>query len=331
MTVRKDIYSIALTILLTSSLMMSCIGLKNTPIQDQLLSSNCNQHNAYSYTADKVPPPIHELTLDASLRTKLSFKSLNMANAIGALDWISQYIKLQQEVLRRPTVENRLAVMEIKQQIDHRINLSSLEVSAVSSELDCEEERTSQVANYLKGKENDFETKLTVGAIVVGASGAVSTGVLITDDKAADYVGLATGVTEATLGMMMLFNKRTTDFYHERNTLKEIWDGEETSASFPPSVWYYLKYYDPKDGKKSSVRNQIITKWMTFGQIDNDDDDSKKQKLIELYFGKGGRYSTEQLENRADMYDQLESHINLMKQDLKGLSVELDAIVATRP
>jgi len=252
-----------------------------------------------------------------------------MANAIGVLDWISQYIKLQHEVSRRPNVENRLAVMEIKQRIDHRINLSSLEVSAVSSELDCEEERTSQVANYLKGKESNFETKLTVGAIVVGAVGAVSTGVLIKDDKTADYVGLATGVTEATFGMMMLFNKRTTDFYHERNTLKEIWEGHETSSSFPPSVWYYLKYYDPKEGKKSSVRNQIITKWMTFGQI-NEQESEEKEELIDLYFGKGGRYSTDQLDNRADMYDQLESHINLMKQDLKALSVELDALVVNK-
>lgn len=47
---------------------------------------------------------------------------------------------------------------------------------------------------------------------------------------------------------------------------------------------------------------------------------------MELYFGEGGKYSAEQLSTRADMLDQLESHINLMKQDLRKLSIEIEQI-----
>ena len=43
-----------------------------------------------------------------------------------------------------------------------------------------------------------------------------------------------------------------------------------------------------------------------------------------MYFGKGGLYTSEQLKNRADMMDQVEAFITLMKQDLKELAIEIE-------
>ena len=87
-------------------------------------------------------------------------------------------------------------------------------------------------------------------------------------------------------------------------------------------VWYYLNTPKTAGHSSNSVRSQIIDKWKTFGQIDED----LSSELIDLYFGKGGRYSTDQLDNRASMYDQVESHINLMKQELMALAQEINTL-----
>lgn len=305
----------------------SCAHFRTTVIDPQLIRSNCNQHNAYFYRLDELPQPIHELTIPTLLSNEISETSLNIANAIEVLDLLKEFTELKRRYSTTGNLEDKISMLEIKQDIIGKINHSSLEVSAVSSELDCEDERIGQIANYLAGKEQNTESNLTIGAIIAGASGAIATGILIGKDKASDYIGLGTGIVEASLGLMMLFNKRKTELYYDRNALKEIWEGNKTSPSFPPSVWYYLNYHNPNDKDHPPIRTQIIEKWMSFGQI-SDDNPKEKQELVELYFGKGGEYTAEQLQNRADMYDQLKSHINLMKQDLQVLSIELSSFLS---
>ncbi|RZF61859.1 hypothetical protein [Sphingobacterium corticibacterium] len=302
------------------STFIACSVVKDAHIQQQTVVSNCNQQNIYDYTEDDMPQPLHTLPIDKTLSTYLSYENLNMANAIGILTDLTSYVRLKND--NNPAdLEKRISLLELKQRIDHKINMASLEVSAIASEMDCEEERTSQVANYLKGGESELESKLTVAAIVVGAAGAITTGGVIKNETASNTVGIATGITEASLGLIMLFNNRKIDFYHERNALREVWKGKKVSSNFPPSVWYYLNYNDPTN-ETPSVRMQIIDKWKNFGQISEEENASIEQ----IYFGNGGKYTTEQLANRADMYDQLESHITLMKQDLKSLSLALEKL-----
>ena|SRR5690554_1095679 len=307
-------------------LFTSCSGLRRAQLNSQFAHSNCNQQNVYSYSIDDLPKPIFENDLDTTLNAMFSFRSLIVANAIGILDDLVAYVNTQQEVSNDPTVERRLDFIELSQKINQRINISSLEISAISSEIDCEEERADQVVSYLKGKEDDIETKLTVGAIIVGAAGAIAAGILLANEdsgSAPEFIGIGAGLTEATLGLMILLNKRKVEFYHPRNALSEIWEGKETSTMFPPSVWHYLNYYNPHRPDEPSLRYQIVERWMNFGQI-SIAKRKKKRDLIDIYFGEGGKYTAEQLDNRANMLDQLEAQINLMKQDLKALALEVE-------
>lgn len=309
-----------LLLIMVLSATTACRAVKDAHIQQQTIASTCNQQNIYNYTEDDLPLPLHTLRIDSTLFSHLSYENLNMANAIDILADLTSYVHLMSDQ-STTDLERRISLLELKQRIDHKLQMASLEVSAIASEMDCEEERTSQVANYLKSGESDLESKLTVAAIVVGATGAITTGGVIKNETASNTAGIATGITEASLGLIMLFNNRKIDFYHERNALREVWKGEKTSSSFPPSVWYYLNYDDPTNDTPS-VRMQIIDKWKNFKQIADDENTHIEQ----IYFGKGGRYTTEQLVNRADMYDQLESHITLMKQDLKSLSLALERL-----
>lgn len=69
------------------------------------------------------------------------------------------------------------------------------------------------------------------------------------------------------------------------------------------------------------MRKDIIDKWSQFGQIDQD-----ALHISSLYFGDGGVYTADELNNRADMYDQLESQIYLLKQKLMPLAAEIDSL-----
>lgn len=305
-----------------SLLFGSCGSYKNSLFSSQLRHSNCNQQNVYSYSPEDMPKPLHEIYIDSAITTKISKRGLNIANAINIIAPLTQYAKYKQADLNDKN-KKELDIVKLKLDIFQKINNASLIVSAVSSEMDCEEERTSQIANYLEGKQSDLESKLTIGAIVIGASGAIATGGTIKNENLSNSIGIGTGIAEASLGLLMLFNKRHIDFYHERNALKDIWIGDATSSNFPPFIWYYLNYSDPNDVGTKSIRKQIIEKWRNFGQIE---EDNKQEKTTNLYFGKGGKYNADKLNNRADMYDQVESHINLLKQELMALSLEIEKI-----
>ena len=316
-------------IFILGTLLFSCASVKDPRLTPLLVRSNCNQQNTYAYSKRDIPLPLHEIVLDTVLTARFSAPSLNIANAVGILDMLVTYVNRQKAFKQNPSLESRLDLLELKQRIDQRINLSSLEISAVASEMDCEEERTSQIGTFLKKREDELESKLTVGAIIVGAAGAIVTAALVNQSSgnAGDYAGIISGILETGFGVGILLNKQKIDFYHQRNALKVIWEGHETSENFPPSVWYYLNYFNPQQPDNNSLRFQILEKWMNLGQI-SEVKSHKRRKLLDIYFGEGGRYTSEQLVNRANMYDQLESYINLMKQDLKNLSIQVETLNA---
>ncbi len=307
--------------------LVSCVSLKNSKVGSEMERSNCNQTNAYTYTKEQLPVAIHELPGDTLLNSYFSFNSINIAHATGILEPLSIYVEKKKRILGNPSIEERLDLLELSQKIHERINFASLEISAVASEIDCEEERVDQLASYLKDLEDKTESRLTVTAIVIGAAGAVSAGVLLLSantGNAPDILGLSTGVAEATLGLLALTNKHSVKLYHTRNFLKDMWEGKAISDLFPSSVWYYLNYADPKTSK-TSLRDQVLDRWTNFRQTDARRE-NKGNRTTDIYFGDGGRYTSEQLKNRANMYDQLESVIKLMKQDLKGLAVEIEKV-----
>lgn len=316
----------ALRIIALAAFFASCASVKDSHFQTQFAKSSCAPPISLNYTQEDFPKPLHEIEIDSSLKESFTFQSLNTANAHGLIYLLAEFMELKGDYKKAPTLEKKVNLIEIIQKVNERINIASLEISAVAGEIDCEEERTDQVATYLKGKENRIESRLTIAAIVIGAAGTIIDGILLTSNSKshlADEVGIGIGLTEATLGLLILKNKKTIEFHHPRNLLHDIWKAPATSTLFPPSVWYYLTYESPGQSSKS-IRNQLLENWQEFGQILNDP--KHKVKLDNLFFGEGGEYKSEQLKNRADMYDQLESQIKLMKQNLTVLTIEFEAI-----
>ncbi len=320
----SGVWIISITLLLSS-----CSGTSNIQFQRYLEQSSCQQSSEFRYSYNVQPQPIHTIKLDSGLIQHFSFTSLQAANAIGLLSMLTDYVSGIKQYKHNGSIENRLNILELSNKINQRINMASLEISSVASELDCEEERITQIADYMKNRESEKETRLTVAAIIIGATGAATSALVLNNsdggDNIADYIGVASGIAEATVGLMILLNKQKVELKHSRNALREIWEGHDTSSIFPSSLWYYINYYNPDDQTKPSLRYHIIERWMSFKQIEKAQS-RKKRKLIDLYFGNGGKYTTDQLYNRANMYDQLESYIKLIKQDLMVLSREIENI-----
>lgn len=293
----------------------------------QLDKSNCNKQAPTAYTVDDLPKPIHQLQLDTILTKRFSGQSLNIANAIGILDLLTSYTRLMNDPAKGGDIHKKLSLIELSQHIHQKINLASLEISAVASELDCEEERANQFAFYLKEREGKTENKLIIGSIIIGAVGSIAAEVISNNSSNTGLVGgftIGVSLVEASLGAMMLVNKRKVDFSHPNNALTDIWKNAKVSKFFPPSLWYYLTYeYTPKNEK--SLAKQLVDKWFIFGQLTKDNGKSEK-KPYDLYFSKGGRYNASELKNRADMLDQTEAYVTLMKQDLKSLTKEIEAL-----
>lgn len=306
----------------------SCFVLKSREVKSLVQHSNCNQQDQYSYLAKDLPQPIRHLNLDTALSNNFSTKSIHVANAIGALGLLEKFLDEKRAYKKDSSLNERLNILELKHQIYGRVNFASLEISAIASEMDCEEERLDQIGTYLKEKEDNVESALTVAAIVTGAAGSIAEGIMATSEKdfgpSEGIVTIVAGVTEVTIGVLALANKRKVEFYHKRNSLKEIWIGKETSSTFPASVWYYLNYHNPDDTSSLSLRDQLVIKWKESELVETKK--SKKNNHSMIYFGDGGIYTAEELENRADMYDQLESTTKLMKQDLRDLVIQFNRL-----
>lgn len=317
------IWHILFLIFVTSS----CASTKQAEFNLQTTQNKFTDIKNSPFFKIKKPIPIHELKIDTLLTNRLSFKSLNAANAIGLLDILTNYMRVEIEYHQNQTLEKRIERLELLQEINQKINIASLEISAVAGELDYEEERIDQVAQYLKGKEDATERTLIISSIIVGATSAIAgeaISLTTPESNTPAYIGIGSSIIEASLGAAMLINKRKINFYHKTNPLKDIWNAPDTSNFYPPSIWYYLNYQNPKDTVKS-LRVQLAEKWVRFGQIASAKE-KNRHKIYELFFGEGGKYSTTQLSNRADMLDQVEANIKLMKQELNLLLIDIEKL-----
>ncbi|MFN6944779.1 MAG: hypothetical protein ACK4ND_07505 [Cytophagaceae bacterium] len=299
----------------------SCVPGRTVQVKSYALQSNCHKQNKAPLSS-KTYEPVEEIIQDTALLTRFSSSSLHVANAIGLLPMLEKLIKHEYIIDNEPSIEDKVDYLFLKQQILERIELASLEISGTASEMDCEEERADQIAYMLMQKENSQERKLTVAAITVGALIAIASGVIYArnpDSPHVDGVGIIGGVAEVGLGLSILFLNKKVNFSHRRNPLKAFWYNDNEEGIFPSSVWYYL---NQKNEGEMSVRQELIQKWISLEQMPAEGDKHYERDL-NLYLGEGGRYTAEQLSNRANMLDQLEAQINLMQKELKQLISEI--------
>lgn len=276
------------------------------------------------------PGGLHKNPHYHSLKPYFSENSLHVAHALNLMPSLFEYLILLKQLQSDTSITREMAIFRLSHNLSWKIQNASLQVSAITAEIDCEEERAEQIANSLQQKEDLINTRLTVAAIIVGAAGAITTGVIMRNEgfnpNTVESLGIGVGISEAILGMSILLNKKKAQFRHPRNFLKEIWDGPQKSSLFPPYIWYYLNTPLSQTNsliegtKDENLRIRLKSRWEALEQLGNK---KRKKESIDLVMGEGGKYTAELLKKRANMLDQLEAQIGLIKQDLNRLSNEI--------
>jgi hypothetical protein len=270
------------------------------------------------------PKPLHEIPQTAALYQHFSTRSINIANAFGFLPSLERYIDLNLFLRKKKDEFKHFELLDTRQLLYNKILQASIEVSSIASELNCEAEKNYQLAYFLRQKQQQRERAFTFAAIAVGAGAGIASAFLLSDPDKLDLIGVGAGIAEVGFAIGILASEENINVKHRHNHLSDLWFAKDTSETFSSPIWYYLNYNDPSHRGQISVRAQLVEKWIHYGHL-AENKTKKRDELIGKFFGHGGRYSADELSNRAIMYGQVQSFINLMKQDLDLLLIELEA------
>jgi hypothetical protein len=258
---------------------------------------------------------------DESVDTKVALergyspRTLDTARAIGALGFVESLA----EARTQGAAEAEIVVLRGK--IFDAIAIATLDLASTVAHVECEEGRASEIAANLRDAEDVQTRRLTAFSLVVTAAGAVASGALDLIDKnttASSLVGIGGGIAGGALGFATLAVHRTADFRHARNILAEVWYGD-AHPDFPEVVWAHLTR--PQSGviHARTIREGLVAKWKAsehFGEKPSSD-------RTALFFGAGGTYDADSLEERANMLIEVRDVVDLMSHDLQQLATDI--------
>lgn len=288
----------------------SCTSLRPQP-SNRSSDNYCDPSIQYTYDSTYLPAPTAQALrqTDTSLVRRYSQHDLLLANAAGILPLLRELDTLQNNT----SAEARLESLKKKQQVLSRLLLASTQVAGLAAELDCEGERADQIATYLDQRDTRRIRRLTILSVVIGAATTVATA-LVHADNTNKAVGIGGGIISAGFGGLAAFSSdRSVVFKHPRNLLADIWLQPRQSATYPPMVWYVLNEKLFSNQGQHSISYNIRQRWQYY--VVN----GATPEQIRLYFGEGGNYQADDLHNRANMLNQLQSSIRSIDQDLQSL------------
>ena len=268
--------------------------------------------------ARKLPPEAPTLPGSPATTHGYSARALDTARAIGALAIVERLVEAEE----RNAVEAEL--VDLRGQLNDAIALATLDLSSTAANIQCEEGRAGQIATDLRDAEQEQTKNLTAYSLVISAAGAISAGVLSLthrdDPTPAAVVGIGGGVAGAGFGLGTLAVHRTTIYRHPRNLLGQLWFGGE-HPDFPEIVWAYLTRPQFTKSGQGSMREVLVSSWKESGRL-GDDLAHPSDERVALYFGDGGTYDADRLDDRADMLSEVREAIGLMNHDLQLLATE---------
>lgn len=236
-----------------------------------------------------------------------SLHNLYTANASGVLPLL-----LRLDSLKNDQDESKNTV---RQNILLSIQQLSEEIDGLAATLDCEGEKTDQVANYLDKINQQRNNKLTISSIIVGALTTIAT-VAIEKKSVQNTVAISGGVLGGGMAALTINpSGKKVKWSQENNLLGSIWFADNSNNTIPPSIWYMLNEKMFSNNQKNTLIESIKNRWLT---INFKDDLSSEDEY--LFFNKGGTYTAEDLHLRANMLNELQATVRSLHQDLASLT-----------
>jgi hypothetical protein len=276
------------------------------------------QHLLETPRSHHAPPERADVKAPTAVTRGFSARTMETARAIGALSQLERLA--QAEASNAPQAE----IVDLRGQLNDAIALATLDLSSTVAHIQCEEGRAEQIATDLRDAEKEQTRNLTAYSLVVTAAAAIGAGVLAITNKGdptpTSAVGIGGGVLGAGFGAGTLFVHRSTSYRHARNILGEVWlDGDH--PDFPEIVWAYITRPEFTRSGKTTIRAELIESWKESGRLGPDAQHIAPDRVA-LYFGGGGIYDADGLDDRADMLSEVREAIDLMNHDLTHVAGE---------
>jgi hypothetical protein len=328
----------AILLLIAGVFLSSCISLRPNLRVSQL--SYCDPPVPYVY--DSTYLPLADITLflqeNNLLLKHYSYQDLLLANASGSLFLLRDLVYLQES--KSDDEDSLVYVLVKKQQIFNRLVLASTEVASLAAELDCESERTKQLANYLDQINDTRVQRYTILSAVTGAVTGIGTSVSKNYGSQVS-IGISGSIISAIFGGLAAISSRNSILVkHNRNLLSDIWYDPKISSTYPPFIWRVLNSKEFNPGESNSTVNSLKDRWIEEALVDTTGNkhhkfltgklfvkvgltDTTNTKKYELFFGTGGKYRSNDLHTRTSMLNQLKVEIRTITQNLQALMLKL--------
>ena len=267
---------------------------------------------------EKLSGPRESAQSEAAV-TLYSPTAVHIADVMDLLSPLNRMARLEIEHGAPADIER------IRRKLVTRLQLATLEVSGLVAEIECEAQRADLVQDRLRDLQSTRTTSQTVLAVIFGGLANILSGGIAMATGAGDAGNIASvtgGALEVLFGTPANFTKVRQEFTHPRNHLAIVWEGSPKPEFFSPRAWRFLTEPDSQNLKGHSLRDAMLQTWREEGRL-GEPGSIREKKRIELLFGSGGVYDSEELHIREAMLHHLESSIQLMHQDLATLLREV--------
>jgi len=251
--------------------------------------------------------------------TDFSRKSIEFSIAYNFHEELIKLKSLEKNELNKATPSVQFLLQ--KEKVLQNIYFAQADIYAMESELRCYDDRFSEIINDLKDTESEIIQRNSFSAILVGGIGT------ILDGASADYASFNRVVVLTSGALITYFSYLAFDpnvvveFKPKSTILKDLWHYPKTSTSFSDPIWFLLTRDYITLEPKNIQRNILVKRWEENGYIGRDQ--INRDRLIELYFGKGGLSNIKETTNRKEMITETLVILDLYQQLIRTFQYEV--------
>ena len=261
--------------------------------------------------------PNDQFLSDTLLTSTYSIQTLYLANAIGSIPTLKEFTRIKKLEAQQPNdISLKVTRLDLENELDKRLDMIALNLENVENIFECRMLNILRIDTELNSLNNNIQNKYTTAAIVVGGLTTIIVGGLLlagSTGDGKDWAGVVGGVTATVLAIRSAKIDRTAQLEHKDNPIRVIWEGNNNTNIFPPSIWYLMNQENVLPDSDLSPRQAILKKWresnLMLGNKDN-------KEHLDLLMSDAGIYTSDLLRLRILFLEEIETSIEDLSRAL---------------